>query len=102
MDSGPTSNIHSVAPECNGQSRLQRSEPPAPAEGASLTTSENDKARTCLSETLTRPWMRARGNRARGVKTTGGENNEAGQLEWPPVRPAAGKPCRVLAINLID
>jgi hypothetical protein len=49
MDSGPTNDIHVVAPEYNGQSPLQRSEPPAPTEKASLTTSENDKARTCLS-----------------------------------------------------
>jgi len=30
MGSGPTNNIHSVAPQCNGQSGFQRSEPPAP------------------------------------------------------------------------
>jgi hypothetical protein len=49
MDSGLTDNLHLAAPECNGQSGFQRSEPPAPTEGASPTISEDDKARTCLS-----------------------------------------------------
>ena len=52
MISGRTGNIHLVAPECNGQPGFQRSEPPAPTEGASLTTSENDKARTWLSRPI--------------------------------------------------
>jgi hypothetical protein len=49
-----------------------------------------------------RPRLSARGSRPHPMKTTGGENNEAGRSEWPPVRLAAGKPCRMLAINLID
>jgi hypothetical protein len=62
MTSGSAGNIHSVAPECNGQSGFQRSELPVPTEGASLTTSENDKARTCLSldrflKHVSVPWL---------------------------------------------
>ena len=49
MDSDLTNKIRLVTPEYNGRSRFQRSEPPAPTEEASLATSENDKARTCLS-----------------------------------------------------
>ena len=43
MGSGLTNNIRLVAPEYNSQSRIQRSEHPAPTEGASLTTCENDR-----------------------------------------------------------
>jgi len=43
MGLGLTSNIRLVAPEYNSQSRIQRSEHPAPTEGASLTTCENDR-----------------------------------------------------------
>jgi hypothetical protein len=49
MESGPTNNIHSIAPECNGQSGFQRSELSTRRKGAGFTTSENAKARTCLS-----------------------------------------------------
>jgi hypothetical protein len=36
MDSGPTDDIHSVAPECNGQSGFERLEPPAPGRTAKI------------------------------------------------------------------
>jgi hypothetical protein len=49
MISGSTGIIYLVGLEWNDQSGFPRSEPPAPTEGATLTASENDKARTCLS-----------------------------------------------------
>jgi hypothetical protein len=49
MDSGLTDNMQLAVPACNRQPGFQCWELPARTEGASLTTSENDKARTCLS-----------------------------------------------------
>jgi hypothetical protein len=46
MDSALTNSLYLDALECNGQPGSRCSEPPAPKEGASLTTSENDRAPT--------------------------------------------------------
>lgn len=49
MESGLTDNIHLTATEGNGQPGFRRSEPPARTEGAPFATSEDAKARNCLS-----------------------------------------------------